>query len=1175
MPLETKIVPIPLVAGMMQKADAIALDPPGMVAVLNKQFTRQGAFDTRPCQTTLPTTSLNGAQNYHPRSLLGTAHEFVTVDEKHLAYAWDDNAQAWTQRGRMPTWQVGSKPLLRSSVESLEPPQMVYAGGFLWSFYKRAGAWNLLKLDPASGRALGTDISVVPSAISGHTFNDARIACNGTVFCVLVDDDTDAALKFTFLNVASPSVPASSTTVGAYAATYTVFDVFALQSDFALGYTVNGADLNLTRITDTGTVVETSGGMTYLDPVSVSVASASQHAWLLATSDGSTTPAMSKQATLFHHVWGTGVGYTSGVIYDFAADAQNTGGVAITMYDTTNPIVLCTESWVGQTTHTWGTFCAVWNDIAGTFSPYSGSTSGRMTPQVSTDTRPFSVDGRWYAWARCDAPAIGSVLGAAGMGNGYALLDLTNQVTTAGVVPFAATVTSWACPRQLTIPNATGTGRGVSVATDGAGKFWSSVGVLSGPAHIVWNAGWPHLYLTIEQAHGADLVTLDTTRAFGATAVSIETLSLVNGGSAWAYSDVAQQPDLYTYIGGPSEWGFFTAPDGATATAVAGGGLADGDYFYYVVYEWIDDNGHKMRSAPFAVDMVTAGAGNNWVELKLPYLKLTNKQGLTASSRPPAIVLYRAAGSLDAVPYRVTPLPATTTWQNSTDPTVAYMTYTDKATTLSISGNEILYTFGGVSPDEIPPPFSCVVAHRGRYFGAAGAKLWFTKQYTFDSVPGFNSLNVISVSDGDDITGLASLDSALIVFKSGSIFIINGEGPSDSGAGNDFTPTKVATPLGCIEPRSIATTSEGVVFQAAEGLFMLNRSMQVEYIGAGVEDDLAAFPVVTSAVYSADQYQVRFACAGEWVHPGGETPAWRQGVTLVYDLTFKNWARWYAADGRAQALGVANGHVAALTPAFPPSSSTLACVRLEDGAATDDGAGVASGFITAFVKLDGIEGYQRVRRCLVLGAAPVSETGVIVAFSSDYGQTTATFTLSAFEVWKACTKGGFQYEFHLPTQKCEGLQVSVLEVPDLSAWPMITSFVCATPGNAAAFSAGQHVYFVEATASGSQAAYDAGGATYAVVASSDPWTGEVVLTEDVSGWTEPPMEGWFALSAIAGSTKISPTTHLTTASVAAGVLATSVVHTPTPGRGITWRSVSLEVATMAMRYKGLAPTART
>ena len=790
MPLETKIVPIPLVAGMMQKADAIALDPPGMVAVLNKQFTRQGAFDTRPCQTTLPTTSLNGAQNYHPRSLLGAAHEFVTVDEKHLAYAWDDNAQAWTQRGRMPVWQVGSKPLLRSSVESLDPPQMVYADGFLWAFYKRAGAWNLLKLDPASGRALGTDIAVVPSAISGHTIGDAKIAATAGKFCVLFDDRTSSYLSMVFLTTLNPLTPSSSIAVsgGAYTGGYPAFDVCSVGVDFVLGYTVTYGNLFIQRVDDAGTLVDVSPTIVYYEPIQVSVASSDTDAFLAATSSGVTLPGMEYTVALYHYVWGSGgTVYTGQAVYNFSADAQLAGSVAIEMYDATHPIVLATESWVGQTTHTWGTFCAVWKDVAGTFSPYSGSTSGRMTPQVSTDTRPFSVDGRWYAWARCDAPAMGSVLGAAGMGNGYALLDLTNQVTTAGVVPFAATVTSWACPRQLTIPNATGTGRGVSVATDGAGKFWSSVGVLSGPAHIAGHAAWPSPFFTVEQAHGADLVTLDTTRAFGATAVSIETLSLVNGGSAWAYSDVAQQPDLYTYIGGPSEWGFFTAPDGATATAVAGGGLADGDYFYYVVYEWIDDNGHKMRSAPFAVDMVTAGAGNNWVELKLPYLKLTNKQGLTASSRPPAIVLYRAAGSLDAVPYRVTPLPAGTTWENSTDPTVAYMTYTDKVDTSTISGNEILYTFGGVSPDEIPPPFSCVVAHRGRYFGAAGAKLWFTKQYTFDSVPGFNSLNVISVSDGDDITGLASLDSALIVFKSGGIFIINGEGPSDSGAGTGPT----------------------------------------------------------------------------------------------------------------------------------------------------------------------------------------------------------------------------------------------------------------------------------------------------------------------------------------------------------------------------------------------------
>ena len=66
------------------------------------QLTKQGALDTRPTATTLATTALNGADNEAPRAIIGAAHEIVTVDEKHNAYAWDKTAEAWTLRGRMP-----------------------------------------------------------------------------------------------------------------------------------------------------------------------------------------------------------------------------------------------------------------------------------------------------------------------------------------------------------------------------------------------------------------------------------------------------------------------------------------------------------------------------------------------------------------------------------------------------------------------------------------------------------------------------------------------------------------------------------------------------------------------------------------------------------------------------------------------------------------------------------------------------------------------------------------------------------------------------------------------------------------------------------------------------------------------------------------------------------------
>jgi len=48
-------------------------------------------------------------------------------------------------------------------------------------------------------------------------------------------------------------------------------------------------------------------------------------------------------------------------------------------------------------------------------------------------------------------------------------------------------------------------------------------------------------------------------------------------------------------------------------------------------------------------------------------------------------------------------------------------------------------------------------------------------------------------------------------------------------------PSLIPTDTGTINPRSIVLTPMGIMYQSEKGIYLLDRSLQVSYIGADVE----------------------------------------------------------------------------------------------------------------------------------------------------------------------------------------------------------------------------------------------------------------------------------------------------------------------------------------------------
>lgn len=410
--------------------------------------------------------------------------------------------------------------------------------------------------------------------------------------------------------------------------------------------------------------------------------------------------------------------------------------------------------------------------------------------------------------------------------------------------------------------------------------------------------------------------------AIAATRMSLETdvnrpvttitRCLINANHPNQYQSAALGEHLYLAGGVPAiydghkvtEVGFHYQPDQPQAARVAVvGSLTAGAYRYILVFEERDPRGAVHRSIPSTPSVaITSLGGDSGEVTPMRHLNLTARQEVGDTDRGAAIyiVLYRTKVGGVAPYYRVTDQIVPMAWLN--DPSAAtFIPFVDGLADASLG--EQLYTTGGVLENVAPCAFQAVVAHRNRIWaiGDDGRTVWFSKEYLQGEAPGFNEGLTFAVEDdGRPLTALGTLDDKLVCFKRDSIYVVAGQGPNDSGGGNDLSPPqRISSDVGCIDQRSVVEIPAGVMFQSVQGLCLLTRSLEVKFVGDQVSATTTAYPVCTSAVRVPDQQQVRFTMqTAEDAY---------NGVTLVLDYRLMRWARWFLwkADGSgSQTAGI-------------------------------------------------------------------------------------------------------------------------------------------------------------------------------------------------------------------------------------------------------------------------------
>lgn len=342
-----------------------------------------------------------------------------------------------------------------------------------------------------------------------------------------------------------------------------------------------------------------------------------------------------------------------------------------------------------------------------------------------------------------------------------------------------------------------------------------------------------------------------------------------------------------------AELGFHTAPDGSIpATPGTGGALTPStSYLYTINYEEIDAQG-LIHPGPMSIGILVAlGAGQNRVTLTIPTYRLTSK-------RMVRIGVYRSESndtSGDPSLFRVSSLdPSATTGSNryiANDTTVDVITFVDDMSDAILLTRERAYTKAGVLSNDPIGLGSLVVGGKDRLFFNDPVDPNIVR-YTQAARDGYGpevaadlSFRVDKV--GGDIGAYAIMDDALFIFEERAVLFVAGPGPlanPDAAPQIGFSPPQqLPTEYGCTSPRSIATASDRIFYQAANnrGIKQIDRSRSFTDVGAPVE----AFN--SQRIVSADPI------------PGTERVIFltNAGKTLLYDHYHGQWSTYTNHEG--------------------------------------------------------------------------------------------------------------------------------------------------------------------------------------------------------------------------------------------------------------------------------------
>jgi hypothetical protein len=511
---------------------------------------------------------------------------------------------------------------------------------------------------------------------------------------------------------------------------------------------------------------------------------------------------------------------------------------------------------------------------------------------------------------------------------------------------------------------------------------------------------------------GAFLTTVQTkNEVLPYQSVELANVLHVSGGILNMYDGVA-----------PVEHGFLLYPEGfgVVAGGPGTGFLSAGSYQYVLVYEWRDAQGNLYESQASPAVSVTCVDTDSCDFTLVPNYTVGQKQDAT-------IVIYRTTAD-GLIFYRQTNFNN----PNYNDPTTPIngSLPTDTTSDANLVKGQVLYTTGGNMGCDALPACTALTTYKSRIIALPSEdpyQWWFSKQVVQSPQLGvqFSSYFRKTVDAfGGPLTAVGVIDNYIILFSDNTIRYVTGDGPSDNGSLDDFTPAAyVSTDVGCNNPKSVVRVPMGLMFQTAKGFYLLDRSLAVSYIGADVEGFTNAGQNCISAQLLKGTNQVRFGMDS--------------GAVLVYDYFFQTWSNFTGL-----------GHVAATV------AGGIYTIQLSDGSLLqetpgvfyDNGAAISVRAVTSWLQLGGINGFQRAYRLMLLGEY-ISPHSLLVGVSYDFDPSLVQNTIitpTQPDYWGSGTFWGlgasgspdtwggsypiYQWRIDLARQKCTAVQLTIADL---------------------------------------------------------------------------------------------------------------------------------------------------
>ena len=972
MPVQWTNVEVTL-GGLDQKTAAPLSAPGKVVALENGRFSRRGAIDKSAGHSALPTAIQGGGSLSAVAQLSQHDGELLAIDGSTL-YGFSEAAGAWVSRGRVSEALVERDPVMRSGTNGMGwPDSVIFNGKMLVCFFDEASRLTALVLDASTLRPLQPAHIVDPTGAGDRC---RVVLLNGTVVVFYGQAGAlwSAQMDTPTLAWSAPEF-LGSTTFGDDAQWFeacSCSDYYGVVVWLEDATTVKGANFEhghsavttktLLNPADSLCVTVASSGNSFAmvvvgqstpNPVTACVVDVSPFTLTVAGyGDLVAAPTTNTGRVTSHAVAGGYiVGWTSGPNFAFFS--------AVGIYDT--QFALFDESFVMQS-------------------------GGYRVPALLPVSRPFVLNERVYClmgefW---DAPSS-----SVGIFACHLCIDIDGVVRTvpgatlpatrvvavlasgdaaspllcmAGAPPVRADgAVVMALPVQAAV--------GVSIANDKIGADAFTLNFAGDASSIVARARWP-------LAEGLEACP-------------------VGGGLLQNYDGESV-----------TEWGFLHEPAWIKADAVApsGGTMSAGTYFYKAIYTWVDARGMRQRSvATPEVEFVADGAHN--AKINVACLSVSAKR---AKERPILVAIYRRDPS--GVVYHN--VGATRAAMRNVFGS-ASVTWTDKKAADFYNANETLYSETELI--EIAPAASDAIAtHRGRVWAARGNVVWYTKSFVPGWLPAFNDSDLqLTIATEETITALASMDDKLVVFTKNTVWVIYGEGPSDAGTQNDYAVQRVASDVGCVDQRSVVLVLEGLMFQSVQGVSLLTRGLQVQYVGPDIEGELAARGHIIAANFIADRGEVHLLAVDD---------AATESRVLLLDQLSGQWSTLSPTADAWIAQGLHAGTVAR-------ASLAGAIGEASESSRLDLGEYQATKVETGWLRLAGLQGYARMRKVMLL-LEKKSRHKLTVDLLYDYDDATVVQTAT----WDGDAVGALgqreQLEIRVARHKAEAIKVRIYDEAD-------------------------------------------------------------------------------------------------------------------------------------------------